>query len=112
MSRDITFTDVSRAEAWDGTSTSFVMDEDTFRTFYERSARGVWTHLARVTGVRPLAAALLRAAFFRFPRGAAAPHNESHRLNSLYRIATNLAKDARRRSLIRAPFSLSWNDIE
>jgi RNA polymerase sigma-70 factor, ECF subfamily len=112
MSRDITFTDVSRAEAWDGTSTSFVMDEDTFRTFYERSARGVWTYLARVTGDRQLADDLLQETFYRFLRAAATHDNESHRRNSLYRIATNLAKDARRRSLIRAPFSLSWNDIE
>jgi hypothetical protein len=41
MLRDVTFTDVSRAEAVDDASAGFVMDEDTFRVFYERTARGV-----------------------------------------------------------------------
>jgi RNA polymerase sigma-70 factor (ECF subfamily) len=83
-----------------------------FREFYERNARGVWAYLARVTGDRQLADDLLQETFYRFLRAAATHDNESHRRNSLYLIATNLAKDARRRSLIRAPFSLSSNDIE
>src|ERR1700735_3671738 len=112
MSRDIPFTDVSRAEAWDGTSTSFVMDEDTFRTFYERSARGVWTYLARVTGDRQLADDLLQETFYRFLRAAATYDNETHRRNSLYRIATNLARDVRRRSLARAASVPAGDEIE
>jgi len=112
MFRDMTFADVSRAEAFDGTSAGFVMDEDTFRAFYERTARGVWAYLARVTGDRQLADDLLQETFYRFLRAAATHDSESHRRNSLYRIATNLAKDARRRTLIRAPFNLSSNDIE
>jgi RNA polymerase sigma-70 factor (ECF subfamily) len=112
MFRDMTFSDVSRTEALDGTCAGFVMDEDTFRAFYERTARGVWAYLARVTGDRQLADDLLQETFYRFLRAAATHDNESHRRNSLYRIATNLARDARRRSLIRAPFSLSSNDIE
>jgi RNA polymerase sigma-70 factor (ECF subfamily) len=112
MFRDMTFTDVSRTEALDGTSAGFVIDEETFRAFYERTARGVWAYLARVTGDRQLADDLLQETFYRFLRAAAMHDNESHRRNSLYRIATNLARDARRRTLIRAPFSLSSNDIE
>jgi len=88
------------------------MDEDAFRAFYERTARGVWAYLARVTGDRQLADDLLQETFYRFLRAAATHDSESHRRNSLYRIATNLAKDARRRSLIRAPFNLSSNEIE
>jgi RNA polymerase sigma-70 factor, ECF subfamily len=112
MFRDMTFIDVSRTEGLDGTCAGFVMDEDTFRAFYERNARGLWAYLARVTGDRQLADDLLQETFYRFLRAAATHDNESHRRNSLYRIATNLAKDARRRSLIRAPFSLPSNDIE
>jgi len=112
MFRDVTFTDVSRAEALDDACADFVMDEDTFRAFYERTARGVWTYLARVTGDRQLADDLLQETFYRFLRAAAAHDTEAHRRNSLYRIATNLARDARRRMLIRAPFSLSCTDIE
>jgi len=112
MFRDATFTDVSRAEGVDGIPAGFVMDEDAFRAFYERTARGVWAYLARVTGDRQLADDLLQETFYRFLRAAATHDSESHRRNSLYRIATNLAKDARRRSLIRAPFNLSSNEIE
>ena len=109
MFRDITFTDVSRAETLDQSSATFVMDEDNFRAFYERTARGVWAYLARVTGDRQLADDLLQETYYRFLRAAASHESESHRRNSLYRIATNLARDSRRRSLIRASFSVSGN---
>ena len=112
MFGDITFTDVSRAETLDQSSAAFVMDEDTFRAFYERTARGVWAYLARVTGSRELADDLLQETYYRFLRAAASHESESHRRNSLYRIATNLARDSRRRSLVRASFSVSVDDIE
>jgi len=112
MIRETTFTDVSRDSVLDDASPSFVMDEDTFRAFYERTARGVWAYLARVTGDRQQADDLLQETFYRFLRAGAAYESETHRRNSLYRIATNLARDARRRSLIRAPFSLGGDDIE
>jgi RNA polymerase sigma-70 factor (ECF subfamily) len=110
MFRDTTFTDVSRTEA--DVCASFVMDEDTFRAFYDRNARGVWAYLARVTGDRQVADDLLQETFYRFLRASAPHDSELHRRNSLYRIATNLARDARRRSLIRAPFSVPSDDIE
>jgi RNA polymerase sigma-70 factor, ECF subfamily len=113
MFRDVTFNDVNRAEAIDDADAGacFVMDEDTFRGFYDRTARGVWAYLARITGDRQLADDLLQETFYRFLRGAATHESEAHRRNSLYCIATNVARDARRRSLIRAPFSLPC-DIE
>jgi len=89
-----------------------VMDEETFRGFYERTARGLWAYLARLTGDRQLAEDLLQETFYRFLRAGATHENETHRRNSLYRIATNLARDARRRNLVRAPASVAGDDIE
>src|ERR1700684_124884 len=100
MFRDLTFIDARRVEGLDDARAGFVMDEDTFRAFYDRTARGVWAYLARVTGDRQLADDLLQEAFYRFLRTAATHESEAHRRNSLYRIATNVARDARRRSLI------------
>src|ERR1700720_2360602 len=112
MFRDLTFTDASRVEALDDASAGFVMDEETVRAFYERTARGVWAYLARVTGDRQLADDLLQETFYRFLRAAATHDSEAHRRNSLYRIATNLARDARRRSLIRPAAGLTGEDVE
>lgn len=110
MFRDETFTHVSRAS--DDTCADFVMDEDTFHAFYERTARGLWAYLARVTGDRQLADDLLQETFYRFLRADARHESETHRRNSLYRIATNLAQDAARRSMIRVPPSIAGDDIE
>jgi RNA polymerase sigma-70 factor (ECF subfamily) len=93
------------------TCAEFAMDEDTFRAFYDRTARGVWAYLARVTGDRQLADDLLQETFYRFIRANAVHDSEAHRRNSLYQIATNLARDARRRSLAR-PAAEAGDDIE
>src|SRR3984957_18991855 len=112
MFRETAITDVQRNSALDDASAGFMIDEETFRAFYERTARGLWAYLARLTGDRQLADDLLQETFYRFLRAAATYDSETHRRNSLYRIATNLARDARRRSLTRLPFSLAGDDIE
>ncbi len=112
MFRETTYTEIRCDCALDDASAGFVIDEDTFRAFYERIAPGLWVYLARLTGDRQLADDLLQETFYRFLRAAATHDSEAHRRNSLYRIATNLARDARRRSLTRAPSSLTGHDIE
>ncbi len=112
MPRETTFTDFGRDRSLEDASAGFVMDEDTFRSFYDRTAGGLWAYLARVTGDRQLADDLLQETFYRFLRAAAAYDSETHRRNSLYSIATNLARDARRRFLARVPPSLAGDDIE
>lgn len=99
-------------DAAEDTRIGFAMDEDTFRAFYDRTARGVWAYLVRVTGDRHTADDLLQEAFYRFLRADATYDSEMHRRNSLYRIATNLARDARRRNLLRLPAGLAGDDIE
>ena len=110
MFRDMTFID--SADALADAGANIAMDEDTFRAIYDQNARGLWAYLARVTGDRQLADDLLQETFYRFLRAAAAHDSAAHLRNSLYRIATNLARDARRRNLIRAPFSAPSSHIE
>ncbi|MBI3492270.1 MAG: RNA polymerase sigma factor [Acidobacteria bacterium] len=77
---------------------TFCMDEDAFRLFYDRTARPVWAYLARITGDRQLADDLLQESYYRLLRSRAVLEDEAHRRNYLFRIATNLAHDARRRA--------------
>src|SRR5579863_1104920 len=111
MFRDLTFNDVSRLDTLHEECVGFVMDEDAFRAFYDRTARGVWAYLARITGDRQIADDLLQETYYRFLRAGATHEGEAHRRNSLYRIATNLARDARRRSLTH-PFAGVGDEIE
>jgi len=75
-----------------------VMGDDEFRAFYERTARPLWAYLSRITGDRQQADDLLQEAYYRFYRAGARHESESHRRNSLFQIATNLVRDAARRS--------------
>ena len=109
MSRELTFTEVQRRRALEDEAAAFPMDEESFRAFYDRTSRGLWAYLARVTGDRQAADDLLQETFYRFLRASAPFENEAHRRNSLYRIATNLARDARRRGVFRGPFG---GDVE
>jgi RNA polymerase sigma-70 factor (ECF subfamily) len=75
-----------------------LMDEEEFRAFYERTARPLWSYLSRVTGDPQQADDVLQEAFYRFYRAGTRYESESHRRNSLFRIATNLVRDAARRA--------------
>jgi RNA polymerase sigma-70 factor (ECF subfamily) len=111
MHRDATYSDVNLLDNA-APAAEFVMDEDTFRGFYDRTARGLWVYLARITGDRQLADDLLQETFYRFLRADATHDSEAHRRNSLYRIATNLARDSRRRILARPQADVAGHDIE
>src|SRR5712692_4162967 len=96
--RDLTLTDVERLESRaNEAEVAFQMDEDTFRAFYERTARPVWVYLSRMTGDAQAADDLLQETYYRFLRAERAYENDAHRRNYLFRIATNLVRDGRRR---------------
>jgi len=96
--RDLTVTELERLAAATGVAdVPLRMDEEAFRSFYDRTARGLWSYLSRITGDRQLADDLMQEAYYRFLRAGRAYENETHRRNSLFQIATNLARDAHRR---------------
>lgn len=111
MLRDLTFTDVQRIDTADAAA-GFVMDEEAFRAFYDRTARGLWLYLVRITGDRHAADDLLQDAFYRFLRASASYEDENHRRRSLYRIATNLARDVHRRNVNRPVSAAGSAEIE
>ena len=99
--RDWTLTDVERLAATSAAAPAddyaFQMDEETFRAFYERTARSVWIYLSRITGDAQAADDLLQETYYRFLRAERGYSSDAHRKNYLFRIATNLVRDARRR---------------
>jgi len=100
---DMTLTDLERLGAFDEAERTFHMTEDAFRAFYDQTARPVWLYLARTTGDRRLADDLLQDAYYRFLRSSVVFDSDDHRRHYLFRIATNLIHDHRRRSRNDAP---------
>lgn len=110
MARATTISDLERDRAL-AEADEFAMDEDAFRELYDRTARGLWSYLARVVGDRHLADDLLQETFYRFLKAAGQYESETHKRNTLYRIATNLACDVRRRRAIGCT-TLTGDDVE
>lgn len=101
--REMTLTDVERLSAFDDAERTFLMNEEAFRVFYELTARPVRVYLARMTGNDRQADDLLQETYYRFLRSNAAFESEDHRRNYLFRIATNLVRDQRRRPKVELP---------
>ncbi|MEA2339230.1 MAG: hypothetical protein QOE82_3237 [Thermoanaerobaculia bacterium] len=89
-----------------------LMDEESFRAFYERTSRAVWVYLARVTGDRDVADDLLQETFYRFYKAGASHQDESHRRNSLFCIATNIARDVNRKKTRHPIEQLELNESD
>jgi RNA polymerase sigma-70 factor (ECF subfamily) len=97
---DATVSEVERVRAEaDAGDAVFEMDEAAFRAFYDRTSRPLWAYLARNTGRADVADDLLQETYYRFLRARTNYETDAHRRNSLFRIATNLAHDSRRRAV-------------
>ena len=90
-------TELERLAALEEAERTFPMNEEEFRAFYELTSRPVWVYLTRMTGDSRLADDLLQEAYYRLLRTKATFASDDHRRNYLYRIATNLVHDQRRR---------------
>lgn len=101
---------VAQSRDVDSTSAVAVMGEEEFRAFYDRTARPLWAYLSRITGDSQKADDYLQEAYYRFYRAGAKHESESHRRNSLFQIATNLVRDAARRSKHYAEVSIETDD--
>ena len=96
---DATFLDVARLDAdADAVDVALAMDEEAFRAFYDRTSGALWGYLSRISGDRQLADDLLQESYYRLLKTTTAFESENHRRNYLYRIATNLVRDAKRAS--------------
>jgi RNA polymerase sigma-70 factor (ECF subfamily) len=100
--RNVTVDDVERlgegaARAREDAEAMLAMTEDQFRLFYDRTARPMWLYLMKMTGDAHVADDLLQEAYYRLLRADRPFDSDEHRRNYLYRIATNLARDGRRR---------------
>lgn len=78
------------------------MDEETFRLFYNRTARPLRAYLSAALRDPALADDLLQESFLRMLQSRLPPRaGEEHRKNYLFRIATNLMRDHFRRARLR-----------
>src|SRR5262245_39232280 len=100
---DVTLTDANYFGLETEAAGAFAMDEDAFRSFYEGTARPLWAYLSRATGDRQAADDLLQECYYRLLRSHVTFESEAHRRHYLFRIATNLVQDRRRRPLREVP---------
>lgn len=109
--RNMTFSDVDRLGLdADADRTALTMDEEAFRGFYERTSRALWAYLARATGDAAGADDLLQECYYRLLRARVAFDGEAHRRHYLFRVATNLVRDRRRRPSPEQSFPEGFED--
>jgi RNA polymerase sigma-70 factor (ECF subfamily) len=91
---------------------TFQMDEQSFRTFYDRTARPLWSYLYRTSGNAALADDLMQESYFRFLRVRFPEMNQDYMKNYLFRIGTNLMRDHWRHSKVEPSALVAPEEVE
>lgn len=92
--REITVTELEGSKVGaEAAEQAFHMDEQTFRRFYDKTARPLWLYLFRISGNAALADDLVQETYCRFLRADLNSGDDAYQKNYLFRIATNLARD-------------------
>lgn len=98
MVKELTLSDARHLECpASAADEAFQMDEQSFRTFYDRTARLLWSYLYRISGDSALADDLMQESYYRFLRIKLPEMNQVYMKSYLFRIATNLLRDHWRR---------------
>ena len=97
--KDITLTEAQElGRVLEASAETFQMDEQSFRTFYERTSRLLWSYLYRISGNNAtLADDLVQESYYRFLRIRLPEMDQEYMKNYLFRIGTNLLRDHWRR---------------
>jgi RNA polymerase sigma-70 factor (ECF subfamily) len=96
--RDITVAELESSKVGaEAAEQAFHMDEQTFRVFYESTARPLWAYLSRILGSATLADDLVQESYYRFLRATLKSEDPAYQKAYLFRIATNLSRDHWRR---------------
>jgi len=113
MLKEFTFSEAQQLERAAGAVDEiFQMDEQTFRVFYDRTARPLWSYLYRTSGNATLADDLMQESYYRFLRVRFAEMNQDYMKNYLFRIATNLLRDHWRHGKVDPPAPASEKGID
>ena len=91
---------------------TFQMDEQSFRTFYDRTARPLWSYLYRSSGNAALADDLMQESYFRLLRVRFPEMNQEYMKNYLFRIGTNLLRDHWRHSKVEPAALAAPEEVE
>jgi RNA polymerase sigma-70 factor (ECF subfamily) len=92
--RGMTFSEAEQLEQLhERASETLRMDERTFHTLYERTARPLWSYIHRVSGDAALADDIVQEAYYRILRARLREMNQDYMKNYLFRVATNLLRD-------------------
>ena len=88
------------------------LNREAFRIFYNRTNRGLWGYLLRVSGRRDVADDLLQESYCRFLAASVPEMNAEESKSYLFRIATNLLHDRWRRREFPGVVSTSCESCE